>query len=158
MYGRSFFYEDVLRVVKVYNKSRGLCCQMLDLILSSSSLSVISSPVVSKQIKEKGPSCGRGTTEISRINCCRCGLDKEKLSNFENFFLHVDVDWMSYNNKMLFLNSFVANRQGKGIHKQSIRLYVSYYDLSLSANLQYSDPSADTVPVLSNLPVSHLLI
>ena len=131
-----------------------------DLILFKSISNLISSRFQTN--KRKRPQClyicGRGTTEISRINCCRCGLDKEKLSNFENFFLHVDVDWMSYNNKMLFLNSFVANRQGKGIHKQSIRLYVSYYDLSLSANLQYSDPSADTVPVLSNLPVSHLLI
>jgi len=64
MYGRSFFYEDVLRVVKVYNKSRGICCQMLDLILSSSSLSVISSPAVSKQIKEKGPSAYTFVAEV----------------------------------------------------------------------------------------------
>ena len=96
-----------------------------DLILFKSISHLISSRFQTN--KRKRPQClyicGRGTTEISRINCGRCGLDKEKLSNFENFFLHVDVDWMSYNNKMLFLNSFVANRQGKGIHKQSIRLY-----------------------------------
>ena len=131
-----------------------------DLILFKSISHLISSRFQTN--KRKRPQClyicGRGTTEISRINCCRCGLDKEKLSNFENFFLHVDVDWMSYNNKMLFLNSFVANRQGKAYISKA---YGYMWATTIFLYLQICNTVTrllTTVPVLSNLPVSHLLI
>jgi hypothetical protein len=61
MDGRSFSCEDVLRVLKVY-QSHCLCCQMLDLIFFKSIYQ--SSPVVSKQIKEKGPSAYIRVAEV----------------------------------------------------------------------------------------------